>query len=103
MMRPRVDRQAKGLLVGAMRSILTVNHHTIHKEISVATTRWQTTFDLIGLWAYFTLMTGEMPDGKLLQEAQSRTEEDGLSVPTLEDHQPHIGEKQQRERRQVGH
>ena len=61
------------MLVGAMRSILTVNHHTIHKEISVATTRWQTTFDLIGLGAYFTLMTGEMPDGKLLREARKET------------------------------
>ena len=53
-----------------MRSILTLNHHTIPKEISVATERWQTTFDLIGLAAYFTLMTGEVPDGKLLREAR---------------------------------
>jgi hypothetical protein len=36
-------------------------------------TSWQTTFDLIGLAAYFTLMTGEVPDGKLLQEARRET------------------------------
>ena len=93
----------RGCSSGRCGRYLPVNHHTIHKEISVATTRWQTTFDLIGLGAYFTLMTGEMPDGKLLREAQSRTEEDGLSVRTPEDPQPHIGENQHRERRHVAH
>lgn len=54
----------------------------------MATERWQTTFDLIGLAAYFTLMTGEVPDGKLLREARRETGRDGLSVFTIEDHQP---------------
>ena len=43
------------------------------KETFVATASWQTTFDLIGLATYFTLMTGEVPDGKLLREARRET------------------------------
>ncbi len=39
----------------------------------MAREHWQTTFDLIGLAAYFTLMTGEVPDGKLLREARRET------------------------------
>ena len=39
----------------------------------MATASWQTTFDLIGLATYFTLMTGEVPDGKLLREARRET------------------------------
>ncbi len=66
----------------------------------MATTRWQTTFDLIGLAAYFTLMTGEVPDGRLLREARRETGRDGLSVLTLEGCQPRKG-KQPRELRQV--
>ncbi len=31
---------------------------------------WETTFDLIGLTAYLTLMTGELPDSKLLRLAR---------------------------------
>ncbi len=31
---------------------------------------WETTFDLIGLTAYLTLMTGELPDSKLLRMAR---------------------------------
>ena len=72
-------------------------HNPEPREISVATERWQTTFDLIGLAAYFTLMTGEAPDGKLLREARRGTGRDGLSLVTLEDHQP-SKDKQARER-----
>jgi len=36
----------------------------------VATERWQTTFDLIGLTAYITLMTGTMPDSEFLRQAR---------------------------------
>ena len=36
----------------------------------MATERWQTTFDLIGLTAYITLMTGELPDSELLRQAR---------------------------------
>jgi len=46
----------------------------------VATERWQTTFDLIGLAAYLTLMTGEVPDRKLLREARR---ESGLHLVDL--------------------
>ncbi len=48
-------------------------HHTLgtrSKEMSVATAPWETTFDLIGLTAYITLMTGELPDSKLLTVAR---------------------------------
>ena len=36
----------------------------------MATERWQTTFDLIGLTAYITLMTGELPDSEFLRQAR---------------------------------
>lgn len=36
----------------------------------MATDRWQTTFDLIGLTAYITLMTGELPDSEFLRQAR---------------------------------
>ena len=36
----------------------------------MATERWQTTFDLIGLTAYITLMTGELPDSEFLRHAR---------------------------------
>lgn len=36
----------------------------------MATNRWQTTFDLIGLTAYITLMTGELPDSEFLRQAR---------------------------------
>ncbi len=36
----------------------------------MATTPWETAFDLIGLTAYLTLMTGELPDSKLLLVAR---------------------------------
>ncbi len=31
---------------------------------------WETTFDIIGLTAYLTLMTGELPDSQLLRMAR---------------------------------
>ncbi len=31
---------------------------------------WQTTFDLIGLTAYITLMTGVVPDSEFLRQAR---------------------------------
>lgn len=36
----------------------------------MATERWQTTFDLIGLTAYITLMTGVVPDSEFLRQAR---------------------------------
>ncbi len=36
----------------------------------MAIERWQTTFDLIGLTAYITLMTGELPDSEFLRQAR---------------------------------
>lgn len=36
----------------------------------MATNRWQTTFDLIGLTAYITLMTGVVPDSEFLRQAR---------------------------------
>ena len=40
------------------------------KEMSVANAPWENMFDLIGLTAYLTLMTGELPDRKLLTAAR---------------------------------
>ncbi len=39
----------------------------------MATQHWQTTFDLIGLAAYMTLMTGRLPDTRLLTIAREGT------------------------------
>jgi hypothetical protein len=39
----------------------------------VATRRWETTFDLIGFAAYYTLMTGEFPDDDLMETARFGT------------------------------
>ena len=36
----------------------------------MAEERWQTTFDLIGLTAYITLMTGQLPDSEFLRQAR---------------------------------
>ncbi len=36
----------------------------------MAIERWQTTFDLIGLTAYITLMTGVPPDSEFLRQAR---------------------------------
>jgi len=47
----------------------------------VATERWQTTFDLIGLAAYLTMMTGEVPDRQLLRVARRGTGPQLLELP----------------------
>ncbi len=48
----------------------------------MATERWQTTFDLIGLTAYLTLMTGALPDSKLLAVAREGTGPKEVILPT---------------------
>ena len=48
----------------------------------MATERWKTTFDLIGLAAYFTLMTGELPDSKLLTAARQGIGPKEVILPT---------------------
>ncbi len=40
---------------------------------------WRTTFDVVGLATYLTIMTGELPDRNLL--AAARTGKYGRSVP----------------------
>ncbi len=47
----------------------------------MATERWQTTFDLIGLTAYLTLMTGRLPDTKLLSVAREGTGPKEVTLP----------------------
>ena len=37
----------------------------------MASNIWQTTFDVVGLATYLTIMTGELPDRKLLSAARS--------------------------------
>ena len=37
----------------------------------MASNIWQTTFDMVGLATYLTIMTGELPDRKLLASARS--------------------------------
>ena len=51
-----------------MKSLTNCELHI--KETTVARAPWETTFDLIGLTAYLTLMTGELPDSKLLRLAR---------------------------------
>ena len=51
------------------------------KEMSVATAPWETTFDLIGLTAYLTLMTGVLPDSKLLAEAREGSQLREVKLP----------------------
>ncbi len=48
----------------------------------MATERWQTMFDLIGLAAYLTLMTGALPDTKLLSVAREGTGPREVMLPT---------------------
>ena len=48
----------------------------------MATARWQTTFDLIGLAAYLTLMTGALPDSKLLSVAREGAWPKEVTLPT---------------------
>ena len=36
----------------------------------MASNIWQTTFDVVGLATYLTIMTGELPDRKLLSAAR---------------------------------
>lgn len=43
---------------------------TTIKEMSVVATPWETAFDLIGLTAYLTLMTGRLPDSQLFMVAR---------------------------------
>lgn len=57
----------------------------ITKETYVATERWQTAFDLIGLAAYMTLMTGELPDPTLLRRARRGTGPQLLELPAKAD------------------
>ncbi len=45
----------------------------------MASNIWRTTFDVVGLATYLTIMTGELPDRKLLSAA--RTGEYGRNVP----------------------
>ena len=37
----------------------------------MASNIWRTTFDVVGLATYLTIMTGELPDQKLLSAARS--------------------------------
>ena len=47
----------------------------------MATERWQTMFDLIGLTAYLTLMTGQLPDSEFLRQARRGTSPQLLELP----------------------
>jgi hypothetical protein len=47
----------------------------------VARAPWETAFDLIGLTAYITLMTGELPDSKLLTVAQEESQLREVKLP----------------------
>ncbi len=47
----------------------------------MATERWQTTFDLIGLTAYITLMTGQLPDSEFLRQARRGSRPQLLELP----------------------
>ncbi len=47
----------------------------------MATERWQTTFDLIGLTAYITLMTGQLPDSEFLRQARIGSRPQLLELP----------------------
>ena len=47
----------------------------------MATERWQTMFDLIGLTAYLTLMTGQLPDSEFLRQARRGTGPQLLELP----------------------
>ena len=47
---------------------------------------WETTFDLIGFAAYYTLVTGELPDDDLMATARSGTGPQLVEVPEEKSH-----------------
>ena len=48
----------------------------------MATSTWQSTFDLIGLAAYLTLMTGEVPARRMLAAAREGSGPRIVELPT---------------------
>ena len=56
-------------LTKALQQVFHSQGTTI-KEMSVVATPWETAFDLIGLTAYLTLMTGRLPDSQLFMVAR---------------------------------
>ena len=48
----------------------------------MATPTWQSTFDLIGLAAYMTLMTGEVPERRVLTAAREGSGPHPVELPT---------------------
>ncbi|MEX0785965.1 MAG: hypothetical protein WD939_04955 [Dehalococcoidia bacterium] len=46
---------------------------------------WQTAFDRLGLVAYFTIVTGQLPDSSLLSYATREVEEQEPDPPAVEE------------------
>ena len=47
----------------------------------MATRRWETTFDLMGLTAYYMLMTGELPGDDLFETARKGVKPEVVELP----------------------
>lgn len=54
----------------------------------MAQDQWRTTLDRIGLMAYFTIVSGELPDSRLLAYASGEADEQEWDEPATEEDLP---------------